>query len=58
MGFKIRFLGHIGVVIMDYNLVDIRKTTWVGQQIRASGHNEAPGRSPTPWLSEFKLSFK
>jgi hypothetical protein len=48
MRFKIRFLGHIGVVIMDCNLVDTRKTARVGQQIRASGHNEAPGRSPTP----------
>jgi len=25
MRFKIRFLGHIDVVIMDYNLVDTRK---------------------------------
>jgi hypothetical protein len=31
MGFKIRFLGHIDVVIMDYNLVDTKKTARVGQ---------------------------
>lgn len=44
MGFKLKFLGHIGVVIM--------KVPRVGIQIRSSKHTHTPGKCLTHWLLE------